>query len=67
MNTLNDSNDTGLRKLVLTGLPEEYLINKDFELFIHSLRCLARSILFYYLASHLLVLITIRPIKAEEK
>jgi hypothetical protein len=30
MNTLNDSNDTGLRKLVLTGLPEEYLTHKDF-------------------------------------
>lgn len=30
MNTLNDSNDTALRKLVLTGFPEEYFGSKDF-------------------------------------
>ena len=30
MNTLSDSNDTALRKLVLTGFPEELLLHKDF-------------------------------------
>ena len=43
MNTLKDSNDTALRKLIVTGLPERYFEDQDFEQFVHSLRCLARS------------------------
>lgn len=30
MNTLNDSNDTALRKVVLTGLLDKYLQSPDF-------------------------------------